>query len=159
MESIMKKPSFLYASGFMCVVVPTISIGMLVFGASIQILLLTALLATIPSITRLGYTFNQVEQITYESILNAFQHVFIISSVGILIGSWMASGTVPTIIYYVIEAISPQFFLVTALILCSVVSMATGASWATLGTAGVAMMGVGHSMGIPVGMTAGAVVS
>lgn len=159
MDSKVKKPSFLYAIGVMCMVVAIISIGMLVFGASIQIMMLAALLATIPCITRLGYTFKEVEQNAYESMLKALQPGFIIATVGILIGSWMASGTVPTIIYYGIEAISPQFFLVTALILCSVVSMATGASWATLGTAGVAMMGVGHSMGIPVGMTAGAVVS
>lgn len=159
MKKNLKKPSFLYALTVMCMVVAIISIGMLVFGASIQIMMLAALLATIPCITRLGYTFKEVEQNAYESMLKALQPGFIIATVGILIGSWMASGTVPTIIYYGIEAISPQFFLVTALILCSAVSMATGASWATLGTAGVAMMGVGHSLGIPVGMTAGAVVS
>lgn len=159
MQSNAKKPSFPYALGVMVMVVVIISIGMLVFGAEIQIMMFAALLATIPCITHLGYTFKEVEKKAYESMITALQPGFIIATVGILIGAWMASGTVPTIIYYGIEAISPQFFLVIALLLCSAVSMATGASWATLGTAGVAMMGVGHSLGIPVGMTAGAVIS
>ncbi|GAB4074658.1 Na+/H+ antiporter NhaC [Barrientosiimonas marina] len=154
-----KKPTFLYALTILLVVVAIIATGMIVFGAAIQIMMFTALLAVIPFIMRLGYSFKEVEQNIYESMLKALQPGMIILTVGILIGAWMASGTVPSIIYYGIEAISPQFFLVTALILCSVVSMATGASWATLGTAGVAMMGVGHSLGMPVGMTAGAVVS
>src|SRR5699024_8803069 len=135
MDSKVKKPSFLYASGVRCMVVAIISIGMLVFGASIQIMMLAALLATIPCITRLGYTFKEVQQNAYESMLQALQPGSLIATVGMLIGAWMASGTGPTIMYYGMEATSPQLLLVTALILCSVVSMATGASCATLGTA------------------------
>ncbi|TMN21553.1 Na+/H+ antiporter NhaC [Lentibacillus cibarius] len=154
-----KKPSFMYAFMILVMVIAIISTGMLVFGASIQIMMFTALIAVIPLITRLGYTFKEVEQSAYESMLKALQPGMIILTVGILIGAWMASGTVPSIIYYGIESISPSFFLVITLVLCSVVSLATGASWATVGTAGIAMMGVGHSLGVPVGMTAGAIVS
>src|SRR5699024_2475384 len=141
------------------IVIMIIAIGLFVFEATIQIMMFAALLAVIPLIARLGYTFKEVEESAYQSMLTALQPGMIILTVGILIGSWMASGTVPSIIYYGIQTISPNLFLVIALVLCSIVSMATGASWATIGTAGVAMMGVGQSLGIPIGMTGGAVVS
>jgi len=153
------KPSFTYSIMIILIVIMIIAIGLFVFEATIQIMMFAALLAVIPLIARLGYTFKEVEESAYQSMLTALQPGMIILTVGILIGSWMASGTVPSIIYYGIQTISPNLFLVIALVLCSIVSMATGASWATIGTAGVAMMGVGQSLGIPIGMTGGAVVS
>ena len=76
-------------------------------------------------------------------------------AVGALIGVWIASGTVPTIeIYYGIKIISAKYFLVTSLLLCAIVSMFTGTSWGTMGTVGVALLGVGTGLGIPAGMTA-----
>ncbi len=153
------KPSFTYSIMIILIVIAIIATGLFVFEATIQIMMFSALLAVIPLIARLGYTFKEVEESAYQSMLTALQPGMIILTVGILIGSWMASGTVPSIIYYGIQTISPNLFLVIALILCSLVSMATGASWATIGTAGVAMMGVGQSLGIPIGMTGGAVVS
>src|SRR5699024_12350025 len=89
MDSKVKKPSFLYAIGVMCMVVAIISIGMLVFGASIQIMMLAALLATIPCITRLGYTFKEVELNAYESMLNVFKSGFIIATYVIYLDSWL----------------------------------------------------------------------
>lgn len=159
MQNDIKKPTLTYSILLLVMVIGIITVGMLVFAAEIQIMLFIALIAVIPFVLKLGYSYEKVEEQIFSSMKKALQPAMILLGVGILIGSWMASGTVPTIIYYGIQSISPQFFLVTTLLFCSVVSIATGSSWATLGTAGIAMMGVGHSLGIPVGMTAGAVIS
>lgn len=76
-----------------------------------------------------------------------------------MIASWMAAGTIPSMMYYGIKVISPSIFLVTACILCAIVSLATGSSWSTAGSMGVALIGVGTALGFPSIMTAGAVVS
>ncbi|KJZ30246.1 sodium:proton antiporter, partial [Paracoccus sp. S4493] len=79
--------------------------------------------------------------------------------VGMIIGVWIASGTVPTLIYYGLTLLNPQIFLVAAMVLCAVVSLSLGTSWGTVGTVGVALMGIGAGFGIPAYWTAGAVVS
>ena len=76
-----------------------------------------------------------------------------------IIGVWIASGTVPTLIYYGLTLLSPQIFLAAAMVLCSVVSLSLGTSWGTVGTVGLALMGIGAGFDIPVYWTAGAVVS
>ncbi|MFD2191647.1 Na+/H+ antiporter NhaC [Pistricoccus aurantiacus] len=85
--------------------------------------------------------------------------VGILILVGMITGVWIASGTVPTLIYYGLDVLSPEVFLAAAAILCSVVSVSLGTSWGTLGTVGLALMGIGAGFGIPVYWTAGAVVS
>lgn len=79
--------------------------------------------------------------------------------VGMLIGVWIAAGTVPTLIYYGLTLLNPTIFLAAAMILCSVVSLSLGTSWGTVGTIGLALMGIGAGFGIPPVWTAGAVVS
>ena len=154
-----RKPSFMYALSMLSAAIAVISIGILVFDAPIQILMFISILVLIPFMMRLGFTYKQVEQSMVTSMGKALQPGLILLTVGILIGAWIASGTVPTLIYYGVNAISPQFFLVTTLLFCSLVSVATGTSWGTIGTAGIAMMGVGTTLGIPMGLTAGAIIS
>ncbi len=79
--------------------------------------------------------------------------------VGMIIGTWIASGTVPTLIYYGLTLLSPSVFLAAAMLLCAVVSLSLGTSWGTVGTVGLALMGIGAGFGIPVYWTAGAIVS
>ena len=79
-------------------------------------------------------------------------------AVGALIGAWILSGTVPTLIYYGLKIISPKIFLPATLFICSLLSLATGTSYGSAGSAGLAMMGIGISMGFPPGMIAGAVI-
>lgn len=79
--------------------------------------------------------------------------------VGMIIGVWIASGTVPTLIWYGLTMLNPQIFLAAAMVLCAVVSLSLGTSWGTVGTVGVALMGIGAGFGIPPYWTAGAVVS
>ena len=79
--------------------------------------------------------------------------------VGSLIGVWILSGIVPTMVYYGIKLITPSLFLPVATIVCAIVSLSTGSSWSTGGTVGIALIGIGQALGIPVEMVAGAVIS
>ena len=83
----------------------------------------------------------------------------ILLTVGMLSGSWMISGVVPTLIYYGIQIMSPQFFLVTSCIICALVSLLSGSSWTTIATIGVALLGIGHALGVSEAWTAGAIIS
>lgn len=106
-----------------------------------------------------GFTWKDIEEMMYKGIRLALPAVIIIMLVGLVIGSWMGGGIVATMIYYGLQIISPAWFLVTILFICSIVSLAIGSSWSTMATIGVAGMGIGLSMGIPAGMIAGAVIS
>ncbi|MBO7140976.1 MAG: sodium:proton antiporter [Prevotella sp.] len=83
----------------------------------------------------------------------------ILLCVGMLAGSWMISGVVPTMIYYGIQIMSPQFFLVSSCIICALVSVLSGSSWTTIATIGVALLGIAHALGISEAWTAGAIIS
>jgi len=83
----------------------------------------------------------------------------ILLCVGMLAGSWMVSGVVPTLIYYGIQVMSPQFFLVSSCVICALVSVLSGSSWTTIATIGVALLGIGHALGVSEAWTAGAIIS
>ena len=85
--------------------------------------------------------------------------LLILLCVGMLAGSWMISGIVPTLIYYGVQFMSPQFFLVSSCIICAIVSLLSGSSWTTIATIGVALLGIGHALGISEAWTAGAIIS
>ena len=158
-RSSIKKPSFMYALLMFLVVITIISVGLIVFDAPIQMLMFISMLALIPLMMGLGFNYKQVEKSMIKSMSKALQPSLILLTVGILIGAWIASGTLPTLVYYGMEVISPQFFLLTALIFCSIISLAIGTSWGTIGTAGIALMGIGEAMGVSAAITAGAIIS
>ena len=106
-----------------------------------------------------GWKWAYLEKGILASINRSMQACLILAIVGCMIASWMAAGTIPSMMYYGIKVISPSIFLVTACILCAIVSLATGSSWSTAGSMGVALIGVGTALGFPSIMTAGAVVS
>jgi Na+:H+ antiporter, NhaC family len=108
---------------------------------------------------RAGYSWKQIEEMMYKGIRLALPAVVIIILVGLTIGAWMGGGIVATMIYYGLQIITPSWFLVAICLICSIVSLAIGSSWSTMGTIGVAGMGIGLSMGIPAGMIAGAIIS
>ena len=103
--------------------------------------------------------WKDIEEGIINGLKTALLPIVILMTVGLLVASWIACGTVPTLIYYGLHILSPKFFLLACLILCGVVSIATGSSWTTAGTVGLALMGIGGAMGIPLPMIAGAVVS
>jgi len=108
---------------------------------------------------KLGHKWPSIEQGVFHVIHVALPSVSVLITVGMIIGVWIASGTVPTLIYYGLTLLSPEIFLAAAMILCAVVSVSLGTSWGTVGTVGLALMGIGAGFGIPVYWTAGAVVS
>jgi NhaC family Na+:H+ antiporter len=85
--------------------------------------------------------------------------ILILFAVGMLAGSWMVSGVVPTLIYYGVQLLSPQFFLVCACVICALVSLLSGSSWTTIATIGVALLGISHALDINEAMAAGAIIS
>ncbi|TMN23236.1 Na+/H+ antiporter NhaC [Lentibacillus cibarius] len=106
-----------------------------------------------------GYAWTEIEEMMFRGIRLALPAVIIIMMVGLTIGAWVGGGIVATMIYYGLKIISPSLFLVTIIIICGLVALTVGSSWATMGTIGVAGMGIGMSMGIPAPMVAGAVIS
>ena len=106
-----------------------------------------------------GFKWNEIEEMMYKGIRLALPAVVIIILVGLTIGAWIGGGVVATMIYYGLKIITPALFLVTITIICIIVSLAIGSSWSTMGTIGVAGMGIGLSMGIPAPIVAGAVIS
>lgn len=106
-----------------------------------------------------GFTWAEIEEMMYKGIKMALPAIVIIMLVGLTIGAWIGGGIIASMIFYGLKIISPTFFLVTITIICAVVATMTGTSWGTMGTVGVAGMGIGMSMGIPAAMVAGAVIS
>jgi len=94
-----------------------------------------------------------------ENIKQTTGALLILLMVGSLAGTWLISGIIPTMIYYGLMILNPTIFLAASVIICSIVSTATGSSWTTAATVGIALIGIGETLGISLGMTAGAVLS
>ncbi|CTQ49063.1 Na+/H+ antiporter NhaC [Jannaschia donghaensis] len=107
----------------------------------------------------LGHDWGNMEDGVFRVINVSLPSVSVLIVVGMIIGVWIASGTVPTLIYYGLKVLSPQIFLAASMIMCSVVSVSLGTSWGTVGTVGLALMGIGAGFDVPMYWTAGAVVS
>lgn len=108
----------------------------------------------------LGHTFNELMAVVAEKVAKVMPALLILITVGLLIGAWMAGGTIPLMVKFGLDIVSPRFLYLTALVVTSVVSIFTGTSWGSVGTIGVAFMGVAISMdGVSLAITAGAVVS
>jgi NhaC family Na+:H+ antiporter len=127
-------------------------------GEAHMALVAAAIVAAIVAVAN-GWKWNYMEQGILAAINRSMQACLILAIVGAMIASWMAGGTIPTMMYYGIKVIAPSIFLFTACLLCSIVSLATGSSWSTAGSMGVALVGVGVALGFPAAMTAGACVS
>jgi Na+:H+ antiporter, NhaC family len=106
-----------------------------------------------------GYSWEDIEKGIVKGISLSLGAVLILLAVGSLIGSWMLSGTVPTLIYYGLELLNPSFFYAATCLICGIVALSIGSSWTTAATVGVALMGVSAGMGMDPAITAGAVVS
>ena len=105
------------------------------------------------------YDWKTVEGYIFDGVRHGFQSVMIVAAVGLLIGTWILCGCIPTMIYYGLALVSPKIFLPATLLLCSILSVMTGTSYGSAASAGLACMGIGISMGFPPGLVAGAVIS
>ena len=94
-----------------------------------------------------------------ENVKSTTGALLILLMVGSLAGTWLISGIIPTMIYYGLQILNPSIFLSACVIICAIISIATGSSWTTSATVGIALVGIGETLGISVGMTAGAVLS
>lgn len=94
-----------------------------------------------------------------QTIHSAMTSILILLLIGALSGAWMISGVIPMMIYYGVDIMHPSYFLLATVILCSIVSLATGSSWSTIATVGVAIIGIGNAFGLNPGLVAGAIIS
>ncbi|WP_281645620.1 Na+/H+ antiporter NhaC [Parendozoicomonas sp. Alg238-R29] len=130
-----------------------------VFGLPVLLALFFGWFLVIALGLKLGYRYRELEEAAAFGIFEGMPALLILFAVGAMIGSWIAGGIVPGIIYYGLATIHPSFFLPTTLFICSLTALATGTSWGAAGTTGIAMMGIGEGLGIPAPLTAGAVLS
>jgi NhaC family Na+:H+ antiporter len=106
-----------------------------------------------------GIPWKDVQAGMAHGINLAMGAILILMVVGTMIGTWILGGVVPTMIFYGLKILSPGIFLVVTMLICSIVSLGTGSSWSTAGTIGLALIGVGGALGIPLPMVAGAIIS
>ena len=144
--------------GFLAVVIALFGSDSLSGGSQIALLMGMAVCVCI-SMSVYRTPWHTFETQIKKTLGNVSVTLLILLCVGMLSGSWMISGIVPTLIYYGIQVMSPQFFLVSACIICALVSLLSGSSWTTIATIGVALLGIGHALGISEAWTAGAIIS
>lgn len=145
-----------------------LSFGFLIFIMAISIsvyeanphvpMLLGTLFASLIAL-KIGYSWSEIEKSMFDGIYQALQSIIILAIIGVLIGIWILSGVVPNMIYYGLSILRPNIFLVATLLVCSIASLATGTSWGTAGTIGIALMGISQGLGIPGPIAAGAIIS
>ncbi|MEP1096349.1 MAG: Na+/H+ antiporter NhaC [Cyclobacteriaceae bacterium] len=127
-------------------------------GSNQIVLILSAAVASLVAI-RIGYKWDEIQKGIIKSISSAMASMLILLMIGALAGTWLLSGVVPAMIYYGLQILNPTIFLFAACIVCAVVSIATGSSWTTSATVGIALIGIGQALGISPGLIAGAILS
>lgn len=154
-----RTPSFAYAVLVVIGILAIILLPNILWKAKINLMFILVWLFIYPACMHLGYTYKEINDAVFDSIRGGIGSMLIMLSVGALIGSWIISGTIPAIIYFGLKLVSPKIFLLATFLLCLIVSTACGTSWGAAGTAGVAMFAIGEGLGVPAGMTVGAIVS
>ncbi|MBN9643974.1 Na+/H+ antiporter NhaC family protein [Corynebacterium mendelii] len=160
-------PDFAFALTSFAAVVATIAIGLVVLGLPLLAVMMVALAETVVAAaihglkngTAVGLIARQIVTAAWRSVWSAKQALVIFVLIGAMIAALIAAGTVATLINLGVSLVSPAWFLPAGLILCSMMSVATGTAWGTVGTAGVVLMGVGAAMGLPLPLVAGVIVS
>ena len=106
-----------------------------------------------------GYTWKEMEHGMIETIKVSMQAVLILLTVGSLIGSWIISGTVPSMIYYGVQIMSPDYFYITSCLVCAFLGLSIGSSWTVAGTLGIGLIGIATVLDVSLAITAGAIIS
>ena len=127
-------------------------------GSNQFVLLIGAAIAAI-----VGFSNKVTYKAMIEEVANNFKSttgaILILLMVGALAGTWLISGIIPAMIYYGLQILNPTIFLPATVVICAIISIATGSSWTTSATVGIALIGIGKAIGVPLGMVAGAVLS
>ena len=165
MENIKKEPSFwvsivpiVLLASLLAVVIYLKGADALDGGTQFALILTTAVAVAL-SMGLYGVSWETLEKSIAKNIYSSSASILIFLFIGAIAGTWMISGVVPTLISYGLQILHPAVFLISACIICAVVSVVTGSSWTTCATIGVALMGIGYSNGFPEWWTAGAVIS
>jgi len=155
-----KEATFMHAFIVIVYLIVALYVGMQIYGADVHMPILSAaIVAAAIAMFSLGYTWKELEEGIVETIKMAMGAILILMIIGMIIGTWILAGIVPTMIFYGLKIMAPGIFLMATLLLCSVVSLATGSSWTTAGTVGIALIGIGGGLGIPLPIVAGAIIS
>jgi len=159
MEKRKKVPSFKVSLMVFLTIMGTLAIGMGVFRMDTHVLLTLCLLMVCGVTMKLGYTMDELFDAMGDSLKKSVVAMLFFLIIGMIIGSWELAGTVPALISYGLKLIKPEIFLPAGFFVCCVTSFATGTSWGTCATVGLALMGMGQGMGIPGPIVAGMAVS
>ncbi|MGE6259131.1 Na+/H+ antiporter NhaC [Heyndrickxia sporothermodurans] len=154
-----KQPSFLQALLPLIVLAIAASLSLFYWKSGMLMPLIICIVASSILGIRLGHTWKDLERYMGRGIQRALPAVYILIIVGMIIGSWIISGVIPTLIYYGLTLIHPSIFIPCAALATGILSMALGSSFASIGTVGLAFIAVGDSMGYPLGLVAGAIIS
>ena len=134
-------------------------VGLLWLNVSLHSLLLVAIVWVAGHAAFLGFQFQQIKSAMISGIEKGLGAIFIFFLIGVLIAALIESGTIGSLIFYGVDILHPSIFLPAGLVLCSLMSLATGTAWGTIGTIGVVLMGLGSALGVPLPLVAGMVVS
>ena len=154
-----REPGFLQSAVCFGGVIVIVIAGLLWLEISLHSLLLIALVWVAVHSAFLGFNFHAIKTAMMGGIQKGLGAIFIFFLIGVLIAALIESGTVGGLIYYGVDLLHPMIFLPAGLVLCSIMSLATGTAWGTIGTIGVVLMGLGGALGIPLPLVAGMVVS
>jgi NhaC family Na+:H+ antiporter len=154
-----QEPSFSHSLVSFGGVIVIVIAGLLWLGISLHSLLLIALVWVAGNSALLGFHFQQIKSAMISGIEKGLGAIFIFFLIGVLIAALIEGGTIGGLIYYGVDLLHPVIFLPAGLVLCSLMSLATGTAWGTIGTIGVVLMGLGGALGIPLPLVAGMVVS
>lgn len=163
-ETLKREPTLLQALLPVLVLIGLLASSVYLFGDGSSsgpnqiALILAAAVAAVIGI-RLGYTWKEIERGIVHGISLSMGAILILLIVGSVIGTWILSGVVPTMIYYGLSILTPAIFYPAACVICALVSLATGSSWTTAGTVGVALVGIAAAQDLNLGLAAGAIVS
>jgi NhaC family Na+:H+ antiporter len=151
-------------------VIPLVALAVLIAGSlalfgldaldgPIQVaLLMCAMVAALIALKN-GHSWDEVQRAGQGALSSITSAMFILLAVGALIGVWNLSGTIPTLVYYGIQVLSPDWYYAATALICGVIAMSIGSSWTTAGTIGVGLVGVAVMLGVSPAITAGAVIS
>jgi Na+:H+ antiporter, NhaC family len=164
MTKALKRPTLFQALIPVIFLTSLISINVFIFqddalsGSNQIVLILSASVAAVVAMS-LGHKWTDLRAGVVKSIGSAMTAILILLLIGSLAGTWLLGGIVPAMIYYGLQILNPTIFLLAACVVSAVVSLATGSSWSTVATLGVALLGIGRALGIPDGVIGGAIIS
>jgi len=164
MTSKIKSPTFFISILPILILIFLLVLNVNIYGedatyGSNQIALIISTAVSVIIGLSIGFSWNEIQKGIVNSIKSSLPAILILLLIGALAGTWMISGIVPTMIYYGLKIINPSVFLVAACVVSAIVALATGSSWSTIATVGLALIGVGEALGFHLPMVAGAIIS